>query len=66
MRGIWTASGPQLRRGQGAPSLGVWAKDQSAGAGVRVFDNSGFFYDSRKDFYIKAPRPSRRGARSVV
>lgn len=32
------------------------AADQSAGAGVRVFDNSGFFYDSRKDFYIKARR----------
>jgi len=39
-------------------SLGGFACDQStdtsARAGIRVFDNSGFFYDSRKDFYMKA------------
>mmetsp|Transcript_112985 Transcript_112985/g.326452 ORF Transcript_112985/g.326452 Transcript_112985/m.326452 type:complete len:337 (+) Transcript_112985:82-1092(+) len=32
------------------------AADANADAGIRVFDNNGFFYDSRKDFYIKARR----------
>jgi len=30
------------------------AADASAHAGIRVFDNSGFFSDSRKDFYRRA------------
>lgn len=32
------------------------AADSSALAGIRIFDNAGLFYDSNKDFYIKARR----------